>query len=75
MAELAVLKSTDPSAKVNEGDLGYFTRGRMVEPFEEAAFAMEIGEVSTEPVETIHGFHVIQVEDKKEAKQLTFRRN
>ena len=31
----------------------------MVEPFEEAAFAMEIGEVSTEPVETIHGFHVI----------------
>lgn len=72
MAELAVLKSTDPSAKVNEGDLGYFTRGRMVEPFEEAAFAMEIGEVSTEPVETIHGFHVIRVEDKKEAKQLTF---
>ena len=35
---------------------------------------MEIGEVSTEPVETIHGFHVIRVEDKKEAKQL-IRRN
>lgn len=72
MAELAVLKSTDPSAKSNEGDLGFFSKGRMVEPFEDAAFTMEIGELTTEPVQTIHGFHVIRVEDKLEAKQPTF---
>ena len=72
MAELAVLKSTDPSAKTNKGDLGFFGKGRMVEPFEKAAFALKVGELTTEPVQTIHGFHVIRVEDKLAAKQPVF---
>lgn len=46
------------------GDLGYFGRGMMVKPFEDAAFEMEIGEVS-KPVQTQFGWHLIQLTDKK----------
>jgi len=70
-AQIASLKSTGPSAK-DGGDLGYFGRGAMVKPFEDAAFNLEIGEVTKIPVQTQFGYHVIKVEDKKEAKQLTF---
>jgi peptidyl-prolyl cis-trans isomerase C len=62
-AELAKEKSTGPSGQ-NGGDLGYFTKERMVVPFAEAAFAMEAGAVS-DPVETEFGWHVIKVEDKR----------
>jgi peptidyl-prolyl cis-trans isomerase C len=62
---LAMEKSTDPSAKQNGGDLGFFQRGQMVGPFEEAAFAMtEPGQLS-EPVETQFGWHVIRFEEKR----------
>lgn len=63
-AELAAEKSTGPSGP-SGGDLGYFTRGRMVPAFEEAAFALEPGGVTAEPVETQFGWHVIKLEDRR----------
>lgn len=72
MGELAVLKSTEEAAKTTKGDLGYFGHNRMVKPFEDAAFALEIGEITKEPVQTTFGWHVIRVEDKIQAHQKTF---
>lgn len=50
----------------NGGDLGEFGRGQMVKEFEDAAFAAEVGHV-VGPVKTQFGYHLIKVEDKKEA--------
>ncbi len=66
--ELAKEKSTGPSGP-NGGDLGFFNRADMVAPFAEAAFAMEAGTYSSEPVQTQFGWHVIKVEEKKEGAQ------
>ena len=66
--ELAMAYSTDGSAS-GGGDLGYFGRGQMVQPFEEAAFSQEVGEVSEEPVETQFGYHIILVEDRIEESE------
>ena len=60
---LAVQYSDDPSAKTNRGDLGYFTSLQMVQPFEDAAFGLQIGKVS-DPVLTNYGYHIIQVKDR-----------
>ena len=67
-AELAKEKSTGPSGP-NGGDLGFFNRGDMVAPFADAAFSMEPGTYSSEPVQTQFGWHVIKVEEKKEGTQ------
>jgi peptidyl-prolyl cis-trans isomerase C len=59
-------KSTDPSAQQNGGDLGYFGAGDMVPEFEQAAFALEKGQSSKEPVKSQFGWHVIKVVDRRE---------
>lgn len=61
--ELAYEYSIDPSAKRNKGDLGYFTWGHMVEPFQRAVIQMEPGEISP-PVKTDFGYHIIKMVDK-----------
>ncbi len=62
-AELAKLNSQDPGSAMNGGDLGYFGKGQMVAPFEEAAFAANAGDI-VGPIETQFGYHIIKVVDK-----------
>lgn len=69
-AELAKENSDCPSS-AKGGDLGMFGRGQMVPPFEQAAFAMNIGDVS-DVVETRFGYHIIKLIDKKEAGTTSF---
>jgi len=57
---LALDNSTDESNKAEGGDLGWFARGRMVEPFEEAAFAGQVGEI-VGPVQSDFGWHLIEI--------------
>lgn len=64
--------SDDPSAKTNEGDLGFFPRDRMVKPFGDAVFSMsKKGEIS-KPVKTQFGYHIIRLVDRREGGQQTF---
>lgn len=67
-ATLATEYSEDPGSKDKGGELGWFPRGRMVGPFEEAAFALKPGEVSG-VVESPFGFNIIKVEDVREERQ------
>ncbi|EGW40000.1 PPIC-type PPIASE domain protein [Desulfosporosinus sp. OT] len=60
--QLAKDKSIEPGAKESGGDLGTFTKGKMVAEFETAAFAQKVGTFSTTPVKTEFGYHVILVE-------------
>lgn len=64
---LAKEKSTGPSGP-NGGDLGYFGRGAMLPAFETAAFDLDIGQHSQNPVQTQFGWHVILLEDKRTAE-------
>jgi peptidyl-prolyl cis-trans isomerase C len=66
-AALAKAESDDTGSGANGGALGEFTHGRMVPQFEQAAFALPVGEVSL-PIKTQFGYHVIVV-DKHESKK------
>ena len=63
-AKVAGEVSKDPGSKADGGDLGFFTKDRMVAPFAEAAFKLEPNQVS-DPVKTQFGWHVIQVQEKR----------
>jgi peptidyl-prolyl cis-trans isomerase C len=63
-AEVAKNKSTGPSGP-SGGDLGWFKRGQMVPPFENAAFSLGQNEISQKPIQTQFGWHVIKVFEKR----------
>lgn len=66
-AKLAQENSTDPSAKGNSGDLGFFKKADMLPEFSDAAFALKPGEITQAPVKTRFGFHVIKLLERRTA--------
>jgi peptidyl-prolyl cis-trans isomerase SurA len=64
-SQLAVNNSQDPGVQQNKGDLYYFTTGRMVPEFEDAAYELKIGEVTSVPLKTRFGLHILKVTDRK----------
>jgi peptidyl-prolyl cis-trans isomerase C len=68
---LAKEHSTGPSGPQG-GDLGFFGEGQMVPEFSQAAFAMDVGQYSKEPVQTQFGWHIIKVEESRLAAQPSF---
>jgi len=62
---VALEHSQDPSAKQNKGDLYYFTAGQMVPPFEDAVYALKLREITSDPVRTQFGLHIIKMIDRK----------
>jgi foldase protein PrsA len=66
-AKLAKEYSKDPGSAKNGGDLGWFGSGEMVKEFEDAAYALKVGEIS-KPVKSEYGYHIIKVTDKEKKK-------
>ena len=71
-AKLASEKTIDPAGKTSGGDLGYFGEKDMVPEFAQAAFALKPGQFTQTPVHTQFGWHVIKVEDRRQAKPPTY---
>jgi peptidyl-prolyl cis-trans isomerase D len=69
-ADVARKESQDPGSAAQGGDLGFFSRGAMVKPFEDAVFAAKKGDILG-PVASDFGYHVIEVTDIKPAKAKT----
>ena len=65
--EFAAQYSKDPGSAEKGGDLGFFGRGLMVKPFDDAAFSMKVGDI-TGPVETQYGYHIIRLDAIKAMK-------
>jgi parvulin-like peptidyl-prolyl isomerase len=64
--DVAKAESTDNS-KANGGDLGWFTTARMVKPFGDAVKSLKKGDITTEPVQTQYGWHIIKLVDTRDA--------
>ena len=71
-AELASQKSIDKGSAAHGGELGWFDQNQMVKPFADAVFSMANGTVSTKPVKTQFGYHIILKEDSKPAGSASF---
>ena len=70
-AEVARRRSTGPGSREG-GDLGFFRRGDMVPEFAAAAFALQAGQISENPVQSPFGWHVIKVEERRQASPPAF---
>lgn len=69
--ELAKLHSADPTNKDSGGSLGWFGKGIMVPPFDQAVFSLKVGEIS-DLVKTNYGYHIIRVNETREAPAMEF---
>lgn len=70
--KLAKEKSTDKASGAEGGDLGWFKKADMVKEFADAAFALKKGETTDKPVKTQFGYHVIRLEERRQAPPPTF---
>lgn len=71
---LAKEKSTGPSGK-SGGELGWFSLEKMVPEFSSAAASLKVGSITKEPVKTQFGFHIILLDDKKEATSISYEQS